>query len=122
MNPYSGEIERFPTRSNGDSTVPSGWLELTDAEAAEFARLPNDVRLEHYRKAHHSAKCGACGCFIGNHSLRKFKECAANELARFDMARIERQAKELFEQVPRRDLTDYALSVESLRAQVDQLP
>jgi hypothetical protein len=99
MNPYSGDIERF----SAVSAIPSGWLQLTEAEAKEFARLPNDVRLEHYIKSHHGDKCGGCGCFIGNHSLRKFKDCAANELARFDTERIERQARELFAGLPARD-------------------
>jgi len=93
MNPYSGDIERFSTKA--DKGIPQGWLSLTEEEAAEFERLPNDVRLEHYIKNHHNEKCGSCGCFIGNHHLNKFKECAANELAAIDTARIERQQNEV---------------------------
>lgn len=98
MNPYSGDIERFSTKAD----VPKGWLHLTNAEADEFARLPNDIRLEHYIKNHHADKCGGCGCFVGNHTLRKFKECAANELARIDTAQIEAQADGLYKQIPAR--------------------
>ena len=87
MNPYSGDIERF--NGSPERRIPEGWLQLTEQEAAEFERLPNDIRLEHYIKNHYHQKCGSCGCFIGNHHLRKFKECAANELARIDTQRLE---------------------------------
>lgn len=100
MNPYSGEIERF----SAPSAVPSGWLQLTEAEAEEFARLPNDVRLEHYIKNHHADKCGSCARFVGNHSLRQFKECAASELARFDTARHEESMREFADSLPVRKL------------------
>jgi hypothetical protein len=113
MNPYSGEIERFASAS----AVPGGWLQLTEAEAEEFARLPNDVRLEHYVKNHRNDKCGSCGCFVGNHSLKKFKECSATELARIDTARHEKSMKQMFDTLPTRTLEDSL----SMRGQLGEL-
>ena len=89
MNPYSGEIEHFG--GSPEKRVPDGWLVLTDEEVREFERLPRDLRLERYMKNHFREKCAECGCFIGNHSLRKFKECAASELARIELRRLETQ-------------------------------
>lgn len=117
MNPYSGEIEHF----SAPSAVPAGWLQLTQAEAEEFARLPNDVRLEHYIKNHHADKCGDCGCFIGNHSLRKFKECAANELARIDTRRHEASMKQFLDSIPERKLPDAASLGDALRREREKL-
>ena len=83
MNPYSGEIKNFPR--GGTKAIPKGWILLTTEEAREYLTLPPDLRIQHWMKAHGKEKCQSCGCFIWNHSLRKFKECAANELASFDI-------------------------------------
>lgn len=96
MNPYSGDIERFVSPAK----VPAGWLELTPAEAEEFSRLPLDLRLEKYMKNHFSQSCRKCNKFVGNHSLKKFKECAAGALAEIDIARHEEMA---FDSLPLRD-------------------
>lgn len=85
MNPYSGDIERFPSRES----IPQGWLELSPAEAAELLTLPKDLRIKRYMKAHGKEKCPTCGCFISNHSLNRFKLCAATELGRLDTERLE---------------------------------
>jgi hypothetical protein len=85
MNPHTGEIERF----SSEKSIPKGWLELTEDEARELLTLPPVVRIERYIKNHRTDKCKACGCFIGNHSLRRFKECAVNELAQFETERLE---------------------------------
>lgn len=105
MNPYSGDIERFPRELlhqipvSGNqfpfkpqpTEVPEGWLSLTEEEAAEFQTLPKMLRIERYIKTHHEDKCAACGGFVGNHSTKKFLKCAASELARIDLARHEQE-------------------------------
>lgn len=110
MNQSNGEIEHF----GNTRLIPSGWLKLTKTEAEEFERLPNDVRLEHYMKAHRTDKCGFCGCFVGNHSLRKFKECAATELKKFDDAvagqRSDTTMCDIFDSLPRKRLQDELLA------------
>lgn len=114
MNPWSGDMEAF-------AEVPKGWLELTDEEAREYLPLSLDDRLARYMDTHPARLCKTCGCTTGNHSLRKFKECAASELARFDTERLERQLKEkmpdvseLFAQLPTRTLEE-ATDFNSLR-------
>lgn len=107
MNPYSGDIERFPQEllskipvresqfpfksAPPQRDVPEGWLSLTEEEAAEFERLPKMMRIERYMKYHRSDKCVACGGFVGNHSTKKFLRCAATELARIDVLRLENE-------------------------------
>lgn len=100
MNPYSGDIEQFATPAQ----VPQGWIELTTAEAEEFSRIPHDLRLEKYMKNHFSQPCPKCNKFVGNHSLKKFKECAAGALADIDIARHEPDLKSMFDSLPRREL------------------
>ncbi len=88
MNPHTGEIREF-NPSRGEA-IPRGWLALSPEEARAYLTLPLDLRIQHYIRDHRTAKCKACGCFIGNHSLRRFKEvCAVNELARFEVERLE---------------------------------
>jgi hypothetical protein len=113
MNPYSGDIQIFKSRAE----VPRGWLELTDEEAQEYLTLPLDIRIKRYIQTHSKDKCKSCGCWLANHNPRKFKECAANELANFDIEKLEAQlaAKQpsmpdvshLYEQLPRQ-VYDYA--------------
>ena len=108
MNPYSGDIERFPRElmdkiperpwpptqfpfKQAPQQVPEGWLSLTDEEAAEFETLPKMMRIERYIKYHRTDKCVTCGCFVGNHHPNKFIECAATELARIDLLRLEKE-------------------------------
>jgi hypothetical protein len=88
MNPYTGDIERFS--GTAEKRVPDGWLELTEAEAAELLPLPKDLRIERYiKRMHRTDKCKVCGCFIGNHSVGVFKDHAATELAQFETERLE---------------------------------
>jgi hypothetical protein len=107
MNPYSGDIERFPRELLNNipvresqfpfkqpppqQEVPEGWLSLTEEEAAEFETLPKRMRIERYMKYHRAEKCAACGGFVGNHSTNKFLKCAAGELARIDLLRLEKE-------------------------------
>lgn len=107
MNPYSGDIERFPPELLNQipvresqfpfkappppSEVPQGWLSLTEEEAAEFERLPKMMRIERYMKYHRQDKCANCGGFVGNHSTKRFLKCAATELARVDCLRLEKE-------------------------------
>jgi len=93
MNPYSGDIERFKEL---ERQIPEGWLSLTEAEAEEFERLPKTMRVERYIKNHRTDKCANCGGFIGNHNTRKFLKCAASELARIDLTRLEDQMNPAF--------------------------
>jgi len=105
MNPYSGDIERFPRelmnkipvsedqfpfKQPPPQVVPEGWLSLTEEEAAEFETLPKRMRIERYMKYHRTDKCVTCGGFVGNHSTNKFLKCAADELARIDLLRLEK--------------------------------
>lgn len=106
MNPYSGDIEQFPRealsqiplrenqfpfKSQVPAEVPEGWLSLTEEEAAEFETLPKRMRIERYMKYHRTDKCPTCGGFVGNHSTNKFLKCAATELARIDLLRLEKE-------------------------------
>jgi len=104
VNPYSGDIERFPSevlktipeRENPfgqyqPSTIPEGWLSLTEQEAEEYERIPKALRIEKYIKSHYKDRCAFCNGFVGNHSPRKFLKCAASHLARIDVARLEDQ-------------------------------
>src|SRR6185503_2634009 len=106
MNPYSGDIEKFPRellnsipvrenqfpfKSKAPQQVPEGWLSLTEEEAAEFETLPKRMRIERYMKYHRTDKCANCGGFVGNHSTNKFLKCAATELARIDLLRLEKE-------------------------------
>jgi hypothetical protein len=105
MNSYSGDIEQFPARVERDwvpegqfpfksqspqREIPEGWLSLTEEEAAEFQTLPKRMRIERYMKYHRTDRCANCGGFVGNHSTNKFLKCAATELARIDLLRLER--------------------------------
>jgi hypothetical protein len=85
VNSQTGKIKRF---SNAQS-VPLGWLELTEKQARELLTLPLDLRVKRYMEWHRTDKCRTCGCFIGNHSLHRFKVCAAPELDRLDTPRLE---------------------------------
>lgn len=107
MNPYTGDIEQFPrellnqipVRKNQFpfktplpvADVPEGWLSLTEEEAAEFETLPKMMRIERYMKYHREDKCASCGGFVSNHSTKKFLKCAATELARIDLLRLEKE-------------------------------
>lgn len=94
MNPYSGDIERFPQElldQIPQRQVPAGWLSLTDEEANEFETLLKTLRIERYIKTHREDKCVSCGGFVGNHSTKKFLKCAASELARIDLAKHEKE-------------------------------
>lgn len=110
MNPYSGDIERFPPKwaesiperpspltsfpfktPPAQPDIPEGWLSLTEAEAEEFETLPKMMRIERYMKYHRTDKCANCGGFVGNHSTKKFLKCAATELARIDLLRLEKE-------------------------------
>lgn len=109
MNPYSGDIETFPREllnkiperpsplssfpfktPPAQREIPEGWLSLTEEEAAEFETLPKMMRIERYMKYHRQDKCANCGGFVGNHSTKKFLQCAASELARIDCLRLEK--------------------------------
>jgi hypothetical protein len=106
MNPYSGDIEQFPRelmekiserpsaqflfkQPPAQREIPEGWLSLTEEEAMEFEALPKMMRIERYMKYHRTDKCVNCGGFVGNHSTKKFLKCAASELARIDLLRLE---------------------------------
>jgi hypothetical protein len=112
MNSYTGDIERFPKElldkipvreqqtpfgrfpfkpAPPPTEVPEGWLLLTEEEAAEFETLPKRMRIERYMKYHREDKCANCGGFVGNHSTNKFLQCAASELARVDILRLEKE-------------------------------
>jgi hypothetical protein len=109
MNPYSGDIEQFPRelmekiperpwppsqfpfKPTPPQQVPEGWLSLTEEEAAEFETLPKRMRIERYMKYHRTDRCANCGGFVGNHSTNKFLQCAATELARIDLLRLEKE-------------------------------
>lgn len=106
MNPYSGDIEQFPRelvekipvresqfpfKWELPQEVPEGWLSLTEAEVAEFETLPKRMRIERYMKYHRTDKCANCGGFVGNHSTDRFLKCAATELARIDLLRLEKE-------------------------------
>lgn len=82
MNPLTGEIV-YP---DSPSEIPSGFLQLTNEEAEEFQRLPNDVRLSRYIKNHRSDRCGKCNRLIGNHALKRFKQCARISVREFERA------------------------------------
>lgn len=106
MNPYSGDIEQFPRellskipvrdsqfpfKQPPPAAVPEGWLSLTEEEATEFETLPKMMRIERYMKYHRQDRCANCGGFVGNHSTKKFLQCAASELARIDILHLGNQ-------------------------------
>ena len=114
MNPYSGEMERFAK----PEYIPKGWLELTEAEAREYSTLPHGLRLERYIKNHFSQSCPKCNKFVGNHSLRRFRECAANAFAEIDIARHAKELGDVFDSLPARNpMEDLA----TLRSRVNEL-
>lgn len=103
VNPSTGERDRPRLRLfarlhlaikhfASPKAVPRGWLRLTADEAREYLTLPFDLRIERYVKSHRTEKCGACGCFVGNHSVRKFKECAGAEADAFGQKSLEELA------------------------------
>lgn len=107
MNPYSGDIEQFPRELLNKipvresqfpfksppppAQIPEGWLSLTEEEAAEFETLPKRMRIERYMEYHRTDRCRNCGGFVGSHSTNKFLQCAASELARIDLLRLEKE-------------------------------